>query len=236
MNWLLIIVLVVIALNVMRGYRRGLLRMAYSMVSWIIVWVLVAWATPYISNYIINNTGIYQQIAEHCEEVIQQTAAEKAETQITGAAGQTEEQLAGLGINLPENVLSNIVKQSTESADTFLAESGIYSELANSLARFVVQGISFLIASVFAGFVVQMLSRVLGIVSHIPIIHGVNRTAGLFAGGIYGMFLVWIAFYIIALFSTSETGRTLISYIYQSQFLTTIYENNPIVSLVLYFL
>lgn len=77
MNWLLIIVLVVIALNVMQGYRRGLLRMAYSMVSWIIVWVLVAWATPYISNYIINNTGIYQQIAEHCEEVIQQTAAEK---------------------------------------------------------------------------------------------------------------------------------------------------------------
>ena len=236
MNWLLIIVLVVIALNVMQGYRRGLLRMAYSMVSWIIVWVLVAWATPYISNYIINNTGIYQQIAEHCEEVIQQTAAEKAETQITGAAGQTEEQLAGLGIKLPENVLSNIVKQSTESADTFLAESGIYSELANSLARFVVQGISFLIASVFAGFVVQMLSRVLGIVSHIPIIHGVNRTAGLFAGGIYGMFLVWIAFYIIALFSTSETGRTLISYIYQSRFLTMLYENNPIVSLVLYFL
>lgn len=47
--------------------------------------------------------------------------------------------------------------------------------------------------------------------------------------------VVWIAFYVIALCSTSEVGGALISYIYESPFLTYIYENNLIVALIMMF-
>lgn len=62
MNWLLVVVLAVLALCIMNGYHKGFLRMVYSLVSWIVVLVFVTWATPYINSYIKENTGIYQEI------------------------------------------------------------------------------------------------------------------------------------------------------------------------------
>ena len=56
MNWLLVVVLAVLALCIMNGYHKGFLRMVYSLVSWIVVLVFVTWATPYINSYIKENT------------------------------------------------------------------------------------------------------------------------------------------------------------------------------------
>ena len=63
-----------------------------------------------------------------------------------------------------------------------------------------------------------------------------NFTMHIPKGAIYGFVVVWIAFYVIALCSTSEVGGALISYIYESPFLTYIYENNLIVTLIMMFL
>ena len=52
MNWLLIIIVLLLALCVVNGYRKGFLRMMYSMVSWVIMFVLVTWATPYINTFL----------------------------------------------------------------------------------------------------------------------------------------------------------------------------------------
>ena len=60
MNWLLIIIVLLLALCVVNGYRKGFLRMMYSMVSWVIMFALVTWATPYINTFLRNNTSIYQ--------------------------------------------------------------------------------------------------------------------------------------------------------------------------------
>ena len=46
-----------------------------------------------------------------------------------------------------------------------------------------------------------------------------------------GLLIVWIAFYIVALCSTGETGRVIVSYINQSAFLKELYENNILLSL-----
>ena len=251
MNWLAVIVLTVIALGVLRGYQRGLLRMIYSMVSWIVVFAIVAWTTPYIERYLLERTTVYEQVATHCENVLQQSVEDKilrpdssgepqgesgeSESTLPGLSAETQEELGKLGIKLPENVLADLAAKSADSANDFLQSSGLYSELADSMARFIIQGISSLTALVLAGIAVQIISGLLGIVSHIPIIKGANRIAGLFAGGLYGVIIVWVAFYVIALCSTGETGSALVSYIYASPFLTLLYENNPVVSLMIHF-
>ena len=51
------------------------------------------------------------------------------------------------------------------------------------------------------------------------------------AGLMEGLLIVWIAFYIVALCSTGETGRVTVSYINQSAFLKELYENNILLSL-----
>jgi len=117
-----------------------------------------------------------------------------------------------------------------------MAQSGLYDEIAKQIAEFVVEGIAFLIALVAAWTIVHIIARMLRIVSRIPVLSGVNRTLGVFAGGIYGVILVWIGFYIVAVTSTSELGGMLVTYIYQSNLLKYLYENNAILTIVMNFL
>jgi len=231
MNWVLIIVLLLLIWEMMRGYQRGFLRTIYSLVSWLIVLVFVMWATPYIDTYLLEHTSLYETIETHCADEVRRTAENNTEQAVGQNAGN--ESLAELGINLPEGVLNDILETTGAAADEFLESSGVYEQVAKGMAGFIVEGISFFIALIAAWILVHFISRFLGIVSKIPIIHGINKILGIFAGGIYGFILVWIAFYLIALSSTSELGGVLVSYIYQNPLLQFLYENNLVISIMM---
>ena len=237
MNWVFILVVLILLYHIVRGYKRGLLRIAYSLVSWIIVLVFVMWATPYVKSYIMENTSVFERIQNSCSEQLRNSMQEKQEAQLEDDAGDAVNgELAELGIGLPDSVITGLLEKAGGAADTLFEESGIYDELAAQIADFIVQGIATFLALTAAWILVHILAQILGIVSHIPILSGINRTLGIFAGGLYGLILVWIAFYIIAVCSASEIGRMLISYIYESRLLTWIYENNIVLTLFMYFL
>jgi len=225
MNWVLILVLLVLACCAIYGYTKGFLRIVFSLVAWVIVLVFVSWATPHVSQWIQENTTIYEKIEAACEESVWRAAQGKMEE---GAA----EQYGGAGeLGLPESVMAQIVSGASGAADTVLAETGVYAGIAQSLAGFIVQGIAFVTVLILSWILVHVISALLGIVSHIPILKGVNRFTGMLAGLMEGLLIVWIAFYIVALCSTGETGRVIVSYINQSAFLKELYENNILLSL-----
>lgn len=232
MNWVFILVLLVLILSILQGYHKGLLRIIYSLVSWIIILVFVTWATPYINSYLTEHTPIYEKVESHFEEMVRQSAKEQTDEKLDG----TTSQLMNLGLKLPGSALNDILEKTSGMADEFMEANGIYGQIAGALAGFVVEGIAFFIALVISWILVHTISSVLGIVSRIPILSGLNRFLGLFAGGIYGLVLVWIAFYIIALTSTSESGQVLVHYIYENPFLKMLYENNAVLTLIIHFL
>lgn len=229
---MLIFVLIILVYNIIHGYWKGFLRIVYSMVAWIVVLVFVIWSKPYINSFLMENTVLYEKVVEHCEEKIREAAEEKTADEINDQSSG----LAELGINLPDSLRDSLMEKTTGAAGEFLENSGMYTQMAKAMANLVMEGISFLIALLAAGIVVHMISQILGIVSKIPILKGVNRFLGIFAGGIYGLMLVWTVFYIIALGSTSEFGSAMISYIYESEFLKFLYENNLVLTLLLHYL
>lgn len=241
MNWLLIIVVLLLALCVVNGYRKGFLRMMYSMVSWVIMFALVTWATPYINTFLRDNTSIYQTIAVYCEQQIREKTEKQIEQEAAAVPGEAADEtqpadLTKLGVKLPDSVMNNISEKTADLAGKALDASGIYAQVSVGMADFILNGISFFIAFAVGMIVLHFFSEILGIVSRIPIIRGINKYLGTVAGAIYGFVVVWIVFYVIALCGTSEVGGALISYIYESPFLTYIYENNLIVALIMMFL
>lgn len=234
MNWVLIVVMLLLIWEMMRGYRRGLLRTIYSLVSWVIVLVIVTLATPHIDAYLIEHTTLCDKIEAYCETSVRKNAQNKIEQQ--AADGSGEDPIAELGIKLPEGVWNDVLEKTGNVADEFLETSGVYNEVAKGVAGFIVEGISFFIALVIARIIVHLISRFLGVVSRIPVIRGINKTLGIFAGAIYGLILVWIAFYLVALGSTSELGGMIISYIYQNPLLTFLYENNLVITIIMQYL
>ena len=224
MNWVLMLVLLVLVCCAIYGYTKGFLRIVFSLVAWVIVLVFVSWATPHVSQWIQENTTIYEKIEAACEESVRRAAQGKMEEGAVEQYGEAGE----LGLDLPESVMAQIA---SGAADTVLAETGVYAGIAQSLAGFIVQGIAFVTVLILSWILVHVISALLGIVSHIPILKGVNRFTGMLAGLMQGLLIVWIAFYIVALCSAGETGRVIVSYINQSAFLKELYENNILLSL-----
>ena len=128
------------------------------------------------------------------------------------------------GISLPEKVTAYL----TDSGEAAVESSGIYQTLGGRAADLILAGASFLIALILAIIIIKLIDKGLGIVDHIPILKGINRTLGLFAGAVEGYILVSLFFLFVALIAGTELGGILTSYINQSRFLSFLYYQNII--------
>ena len=70
MNWLLIVVICIIAWNAVRGYTRGLLRVVYSLAACILMLTASTMAAPYVRDNILSQTGIESVICSKIEKQI----------------------------------------------------------------------------------------------------------------------------------------------------------------------
>lgn len=231
MNGLEIIILGVIVLCAYWGYRAGLLRVVYSLLSWILVLGFVTWATPYITEYLEKNTKLEAAFEEKCRDYIQQAAVEKLEEQVD----QEQDTTAGEFL-LPENIMNQITDQLAGAAAEILETSGIYEEIAETIAHFIIEGIAFFIALVLSGIFMRTISHMLNLVSHLPVIHGANKILGAAAGAIKGLIIVWLVFYFLALCAASEPGIQILGYVKESRFLLYLYNHNVLLQIIMRFL
>lgn len=231
MNWLLVGVLFVLIFCSIKGYRRGLLRVVFSLVSFFLSLAFVMWATPYITEFLEENTQIYTTIQEKCEENLRISAEDSMQEQGENSA----EQMEVSGIKLPQGLQEQLIGEGIEAADDLLDSAGIYTKLADNLAHFIVSGISFFAAWIIASILIHIISGILNLVSHLPIIHGMNKTLGVVAGFIEGLFYVWLFFYLITICCASDFGKIMIRFIDESVLLTYLYNHNALLQILMYF-
>lgn len=241
MNWLLIIVILVLAGNIVWGFSRGFLRVIYSMLAWIAILVFVTWATPYVANVLTEKTNIDNRIESNLDEklhelVIGDTNGQKEDREPDAQnPGQGKKNYRDLQMKLPDAV-TNKLFDTNKIADQILEGSGAYDVVAGRATDLVMRVISFVLVLLIAVISFHLLSVVLKVVEKLPLIGGINRLLGLFAGLVKGILIIWLAFAIIAMAGTTDIGIALISYIYESPFLIWVYENNFVLTLLMTFL
>lgn len=241
MNWLLIIVILVLAGNIVWGFSKGFLRVIYSMLAWIAILVFVTWATPYVANVLTEKTNIDNRIETNLDEklhelVIGDTNGQKKDREPdTQNPGQGKKNYRDLQMKLPDAV-TNKLFDTNKIADQILEGSGAYDVVAGRATDLVMRVISFVLVLLIAVISFHLLSVVLKVVEKLPLIGGINRLLGLFAGLVKGILIIWLAFAIIAMAGTTDIGIALISYIYESPLLIWAYENNFVLTLLMTFL
>lgn len=241
MNWLLIIVILVLAGNIVWGFSRGFLRVIYSMLAWIAILVFVTWATPYVANVLTEKTNIDNRIESNLDEklhelVIGDTNGQKEDREPdVQNPGQGKKNYRDLQMKLPDAV-TNKLFDTNKIADQILEGSGAYDVVAGRATDLVMRVISFVLVLLIAVISFHLLSVVLKVVEKLPLIGGINRLLGLFAGLVKGILIIWLAFAIIAMAGTTDIGIALISYIYESPLLIWVYENNFVLTLLMTFL
>lgn len=241
MNWLLIIVILVLAGNIVWGFSRGFLRVIYSMLAWIAILVFVTWATPYVANVLTEKTNIDNRIESNLDEklhelVIGDTNRQKEDREPDAQnPGPGKKNYRDLQMKLPDAV-TNKLFDTNKIADQILEGSGAYDVVAGRATDLVMRVISFVLVLLIAVISFHLLSVVLKVIEKLPLIGGINRLLGLFAGLVKGILIIWLAFAIIAMAGTTDIGIALISYIYESPLLIWVYENNFVLTLLMTFL
>lgn len=235
MNGLEIIAIGIIILCSFTGYRIGFLRVIYSLFAWILVLAFVTWATPYLTNYLEENTSLYASVQAKCLNYMEKMAEEKLKEQADTYGQEKQSDLENSGIWLPESLIEDITGTAVATADDILKSTGIYEEIASAIAHFIIEGIAFFITLLIAGIIMHWISNLLNLVSHIPILHSTNKILGAGAGAIKGIVIIWLILYIIALFGASELGSQLFTYIGESRILSYLYENNLLMQIVMAF-
>ena len=222
MNWLLILVVLLVAGNIVWGFFRGFLRVVYSMAAWILILVFVTFATPYVADWMTEHTGLDTRIEKNCKEKLQNAVAgEEKSTEEQNT--QEQKDLSGLGMKLPANVW-NQIGDTHKLADGWMEQSGLYNTIA-SKASSLITVIAF-----------HLIATAIDLVAKLPVIGEVNHMLGGIAGLIKGLLLVWLVFAFAAMGAATEAGRVVIDAVYLSEILQWLYLINLILTILLSFL
>lgn len=234
MNLLTIIVLIIFALCMLRGYRKGFVKSLASMVSLIASLILVSFVSPYVTEFLANETQLYQVVEKKCQETfsIDASALKNAEndknTETESVQDKTVQEQLIETLPIP-TVLKNMLEENnTQEKYKELAVSSFNEYVPKFMTELFVNIISFIITWVVVIAAVWIAVRALDIVASLPLIRGINQILGIGLGVVQATIIVWIGMLVLTIFSNSDVGKQLMTMISESEFLTALYQSNLI--------
>ncbi len=224
MNWLVILVLIVLAGYSLNGRRRGFIRTVFTLFSTIIALVLTTWISPVISKELQKNEKVMGFVTEKVTKVID----------FTDIGSKITDQVNFINkLPLPKIMKHTLIENNTKDVYTAMAVSNFKDYISGSISRIIINAAVFLIIVLFITIGLAIICETLDIISKLPLINGLNKTAGLLAGLLHGIVVVWIGCIFLTILGSTEWGKTLFSLINESTFLSTIYNNNLLLNFIM---
>lgn len=227
MSWLFLVLLVILALFMIQGFRKGLVRTAVSMVFFIIVIVVSSWLNPHISDFIRENTEWQEKLETQCSEILFQGLEEQMDLSANSQANFIE------GLPLPETMKEKLVENNAPEVYQQLAAESFADYIASYLSRGIINGIAFLISFIVTIVIVKMILYAVDILTELPVIGMVNRLAGMALGALQGILWIWIAFLVLSLLYDTSVGAYLVSVIREDPVLAMIYDGNYLMRIIM---
>ena len=243
-NFLLLIVAVIVLIPVLWGYHRGFLRTVASLASIVLAMFLVTYLQPYVMEGLHRYTPIEEKVDTAVRSVVQNRVRDGLLSQMQDAGYAltqdspdtvlSGQDLSALGLDswklsksmqnhlldslgLPK-VLQGQIQTSVEtSADSFL------ENICSFLTKTIMNTAGYLLTFLVVFLLIRILYLVTGLISYIPILHGINKVLG----GIFGLaeagVILWVLCQAVTVALPSDTGREVMQAIAQNPILSYIY-------------
>mgnify|MGYP003305359782 CR=1 FL=1 len=235
MNILVVVILAVILLCVLAGYKNGFLKTAFSLVSWIVVLVICNVATPMVTQMLIEKTDIETTIQFVLDAKINEMMSNVMTE--TGLSDLPESLPEDMSFELPEELqaalpeeLRNILAAGSQITDGISQDALVDTAL---IAEKVVGIISLLMVLVFSRVAIMVVNIVLGIASKLPLIGPLDKVLGLVCGAGKGLIWSWIVLTIVSVLALTGINTEWAAYISQSELLVWLQNNNMILKLLM---
>lgn len=220
-HWLSVGTAVFLLAMVLYGHYRGFLRIAVSMVALVLTLVVVRMGTPYVTSFLLENTGIHAAVERGLLGIA--GAGDVPEEEVQLPAGQ---RLLIEHLNLPEQMKEALIENNNNEVyrllgvDAFMDYIGAY--LTNMVLNVVCSILLFIV--VYVG--IRLIMSWLDLLARLPILSGMNQIAGAVLGGVQGLLVVWLLCLVVTACSGTGWGKAVLAQIEASPWLLFLYRNN----------
>lgn len=223
MNWLVIAVLVVLIFFGFRGQREGFIRTVFSLFSLIIALFLTSTFSPYISKTLQNNEKVHTYISDAVAKIVK---TPKKDGTVTEQVESIKE------LSLPKSLKNALIENNNGEVYKALAVNSFKEYVNNYLTCVVINALSFILAFIIVNICLSLILNALDLISKLPIINGLNKSAGFVIGLLHGLVIVWVLCILLTCFGGTEWGKHIYMLISESRFLTTVYDNNLLLNVI----
>jgi len=232
----LVVTLVIILVFAIIGAVKGFVKMVVSFASIIITLVLVWFLQPYVSDFLKNFTPVYSGVKSQCVSYVQNEIGRKVNAdpnQDIGNVsldGQMEKILSDSRFSLLANYLDDASK-SVENA-TANTIASISDGLGTVIADVFLQIITWLGTFILITIILKIAIFALDLLTKLPVLHSLNKTAGFILGAIIGLMVIWVSMLIVIVFFNTSIGAYVLNSVNNEPILKIIHENNPLFLLI----
>lgn len=212
-----LIVLGLIVLCVFFGYKKGLTKCIIKILSFVIALVIAFVLFKPVSNFVINNTTLDDNIRNSIVELVQDDVSETGEV-------KEESNLPQAMVNYINEQITNTVEQTKET---------VVNTVADKIAIIAVNVCVALGLFIIARVALMFVSAISSLVTDLPIIKQVDKTGGIIYGLIEALLILFIIFAIISFISPMIEGSGLITAINKSILGSILYNNNLLLNIIL---
>lgn len=223
MNWLLMIVLAILIVNALIGRKVGFIKIVFSLTSLIITLILTTMISPTVNDLMKGNEKFYNLVIEKVEVLI---PFEEKDTKTNEQVAYIEE------LPLPQTIKDMLIENNNTDIYKKLAVKSFKEYVSNYLASVVINAMAFILTFIVILALLWIISIALNIISKLPILNQINKTAGMLAGLIQGLIIVWIFFLIITVFGGTELGQEALKLVEENEILTFLYSNNFLLNFI----
>lgn len=242
MNNTLIIVGAIFLICMIIGYIRGFIRIVASLAATLAIIVLVTFLSPYVSGVLLNALPVEKMVEDKAMEILlgeeKVGDIEDAENEVENVIPQEVETSREVQISLIENAKMPemfrrlLLENNNNEIYQVLGVSSFSQYVVKYLAKLFVDIASFLITLLVVTIIVRTGIYILGIISDLPLIGGVNRLAGAVLGIGTGLIVVWLFFIVITFMYDNEISQMCMQDITANEILMELYNKNILMNFI----
>lgn len=222
MNWVLIVVLAVLAAFTLVGMYRGIIKMIFSVVSLVGTLIAVFILLPLITGAVKDDTKVYESIQAIVEEQVlpEDMFKLKNESEIIDS------------LDFPAAIKDMLRENNTAQKYAELGVSTLRDYMINYISDLIFNVVMFVVSFLIVFIVLRIIFGLISVIAKLPVLNEINRLAGAAAGFVMGLALVWLAFAVITVFGSSALSKAVFDAVNDSTLLAFIYEKNFIMKYV----
>lgn len=213
MSPMMIISLGVVAISAFLGLYKGFLKTVLSMVALVATVLIVILVTPKVEDFLRESTTVQSYVTD-------KVVAKLTEKQQMESEASIDE------MNIPDIWKKTLKEHNNQETYNLLGVSALHEYVGAYLGELVIQVMAFLLAMLVVSLGIHLLFIAVDILGHFPVVHGVNKMAGLALGLVRGILLLWLFAMLLTVFSQYSWSQSLLSQIKDSSFLMLLYDHN----------